>query len=146
MKKIIFILIAMLACIGASARTFYKVAANNVPLKSGPGKNYEASYTSGAYGIPIEPAHLSKGEIVYSDEPAQNGYVLVWEFANRFPVWGDGWVSIKYLKKATKCSNCKGEGWFNKVCPQCHGQAYNLCSCKGRGQKICKKCWGKGFK
>ncbi len=147
MKKILLLMLMFAIGIGAFAQTCYKLTGDNVYVRTGPGTNYGKVHYTGAYGSPEDkPVMLAKGAYVFSRGAAKNGFMPVREAAGYATYWGEGWVSTKYLTKATKCVNCNGKGFFNQVCPECGGDAYHACECDGTGKKICKKCWGIGYK
>lgn len=148
MKKLLILMVLALAYVGADALIYYRCTGQNVYVRQGPGKNYSPVHYSGAHcSDETQPYMLSKGQIVVGTGAVKNGFIKVEECPISFYLyWGDGWVSAQYLVKAARCASCKGRGVYNIVCPDCHGQAYTMCSCHGSGKKTCQSCGGIGYK
>lgn len=147
MKKyflFIFVFTLLLGCpqsLRAQTARCLKVTTNNVVLRVRP--SAKSPLIKGYYND--KTVRLSKGEIVKFTGKRRNGFILVEEcMASHQPAWDSGWISSKYVCNAKKCSNCRGKGFFNRICPYCEGEGH-LC-CKYSGRMMCKPCWGVGYK
>lgn len=149
-KTLITLLLTMVACVGLHAQTvtgYFKVTADNIYIRKGPGKNYGFVKTSGARGTREGVnAKTWKGMFVESNGKRKNGYVYVTEVGPDF-YWAEdgGWIPQQYLVKATQCPTCKGSGNTGRQCPECGGQGFRYC-CLYTGMEQCTKCGGVGYK
>ena len=141
MKKVLF-LFMLLLFVGTAesyAQKAYRVTGNNVIVRKGPGTKYGVVKNIGG------TVQLWKGYIVKSDKAPKNGFVhFVYEGAGAGEAC-DGWVSMKFLKPATKCSACNGRGNTGRKCSACNGEGGRVC-CNYTGMELCEKCGGEGYK
>lgn len=139
MKKILFCLLMLTISLAAFAQTRYRVTATTLNVRTGPGTNYGCMH----YPETDVVIQFDKGAIVCSKGAARNGFLPVEVWVNRVES-KTGWVSLKYVTPAKKCTACKGSGQSNRVCPSCNGRGAYVC-CWGSGYAFCSKCGGKGY-
>ncbi len=144
MKRILLLFTLLLTLAGASyAQVYYKCTGQNVRVRTAPSLKSGIVQYSGAYGSE-GPAMLDKGEIVRSLGVQRNGFAKV-AYTGTYNLWEWGWVSLQYLVRAQRCSNCGGKGYFNQRCPECDGAGVHAC-CDFTGKKRCNRCYGVGYK
>lgn len=139
MKRTLFLACFLLTSMFAFSQTVYKVVVNSVVVRTGPGKNYKAVDDPGDGSA----CKLTKGTMVESDGKVRNGFLHVLDPYPRYN-WGEGWIPLQYVKKATKCPVCKGKGTTGRVCPSCNGEGYGGC-CAYSGKELCPKCGFLGY-
>ena len=128
MKKLAFLLIALLAVMTANAQEKgYVCTGNNVNIRTGAGVKYPVMDDGSGH-----KRQMSKGDVVLYRGQKKNGFCLVigpleWGGDER-----EGWVSQKYLRPVTLCPTCGGTKDENiaKVdielvtCRKCKGKGY----------------------
>lgn len=128
MKKLAFLLIALLAVMAANAQEKgYVCTGNNVNIRTGAGVKYPVMDDGSGH-----KRQMSKGDVVLYRGQKKNGFCLVigpleWGGDER-----EGWVSQKYLRPVTLCPTCGGTKDENiaKVdielvtCRKCKGKGY----------------------
>lgn len=139
MKRALFLVCFLMSCIFMLGQkpTYYRVSANNVVVRTGPGKNYKAVLDPWD-----QPCKLQKNIVVGSNGKIRNGYLFV-EDPSSLNNWGEGWIPLQYVKKAMKCPICRGTGNTGRVCPECNGEGTPYC-CSSTGKELCSKCSGVG--
>jgi hypothetical protein len=144
MKRILLLFTLLLTLAGASyAQVYYRCTGQNVRVRTAPSLKSGIVQYSGAYGSE-GPVMLNKGEIVCSLGVQRNGFAKV-AHVSSYNLWDEGWVSLQYLVRAQRCSNCGGKGYFNQRCPECNGDGAHWC-CDFTGKKQCSQCHGIGYK
>ena len=145
MKRILLLLVLLFSLAGASyAQVYYRCTGQNVRVRTAPSLKSGMMQYNGAQGC-SGPVYLDKGTIVRSLGVQRNGFAKVQDVSNYIHLWDPGWVSMQYLVRAQRCSNCGGKGHFNQVCPGCDGLGRLAC-CDGTGKKPCSKCYGIGYR
>ena len=129
------------------AQTYYRCTGNNVNVRKGPGKNYAVLLYE--YAGFSQKQQISKGCVVKFLGQKKNGFMHVEDaYPWQRTTFGQGWVSAQYLVPATKCTNCKGKGRLDEICPECNGDIcpmYNIGACDD-GYVRCQECFGAGYK
>ena len=147
MKRIIFLLLVVMATMSVDAQEYYRSTGNNVNIRKGPGKTY-AIEESGAFSLPYvgrgEKAKLLKGDMVKYLGKKKNGYMFVEVIGcapDGYLVYNEGWVYGKYITNDTLCPECNGKGQFEGKCQNeyhkeieyINGFYCPSCSCKKCG-------------
>ena len=147
MKKILLLFVLLSFSLAGVSQTVYRSTGDHVYVRTGPGKNYGHVEFTGAYGSEGH-AYLLKGALVKARGAAKNGFLPVKEYDLFSSFWGEGWVSTKYLVKAKRCPDCKGQGIFDAPCPECINDEFSAhsCACFGSGKYHCPTCQGYGWK
>ena len=128
MKKLAFLLIALLAVMAANAQEKgYVCTGNNVNIRTGAGVKYPVMDDGNGH-----KRQMSKGDVVLYRGQKKNGFCLVigpleWGGDER-----EGWVSQKYLRPVTLCPTCGGTKDENiaevdielVTCRKCKGKGY----------------------
>lgn len=128
MKKLAFLLIALLAVMTANAQEKgYVCTGNNVNIRTGAGVKYPVMDDGSGH-----KRQMSKGDVVLYRGQKKNGFCLVigpleWGGDER-----EGWVSQKYLRPVTLCPTCGGTKDENiaevdielVTCRKCKGKGY----------------------
>ncbi|MBR6490624.1 MAG: SH3 domain-containing protein [Muribaculaceae bacterium] len=128
MKKLAFLLIALLAVMTANAQEKgYVCTGNNVNIRTGAGVKYPVMDDGNGH-----KRQMSKGDVVLYRGQKKNGFCLVigpleWGGDER-----EGWVSQKYLRPVTLCPTCGGTKDENiaevdielVTCRKCKGKGY----------------------
>ena len=140
MKKILLLFALILSLgVSASAQVYYRCTGQNVRMRTAPSLKSGMVHDNWAGKYPV---YLDKGDIVRSLGVQRNGFAKV-EITHKY--YEEGWVSMQYLVRAQRCSNCGGKGYFNQACPHCDGEGAQAC-CDGTGKKQCSKCYGIGYR
>ena len=154
MKKyflFIFVSTLLLGCpqsLRAQTARCLKVTTSNIPVRTRP--NAKAPITHGTGQSYKWESRTDKGWVVKNLGKRRNGYIYVEGTIGGSQGWHGGgfergWIPAKYLRNATKCSICKGKGFFNRKCPDCDGEGFWGC-CYETGKLRCNSCKGVGYK
>ena len=128
MKKLAFLLMALLAVMTANAQQKgYVCTGNHVNIRTGAGVKYAVMDDGAGH-----KRQMSKGDVVMYCGQKKNGFCLV-----RGPLeWGgderEGWVSQQYLRPVMLCPTCFGTKDENiaevdielVTCRKCKGKGY----------------------
>ncbi len=128
MKRTLLICMMLFAMISASAQSMrgFISTGENVNVRKGPGTRYAIVQGDGGN------IQLSKGQVVIYKGKKKNGfyYVHVSRVEPGIAYFDyDGWVSAKYLRAVTVCSECGGHGYVGDIedmdlCGKCQGEGY----------------------
>jgi len=145
MKKfmILFAVMFMASANVFSQEVYYRCTGDNVNIRKGPGTKFGRIMRSGSAHCGNGVAQLWKGAIVCGDGKVKNGFLHVTETGPDM-CWDEGWVSAQFLKKATKCPECNGQGTTGRKCPVCNGSGWRAC-CFYTGMELCPKCGYVGY-
>ena len=128
MRRIILISMMLFAVIAANAqnRRGFVSTGDNVNVRKGPSMKYAVVQGDGG------KLQLFKGEVVAYNGKKKNGFCHIHvtrvEPGTAYFVY-DGWVSAKYLRAVTVCSECDGTGLVGEIeemkgCKKCHEKGY----------------------
>ncbi len=161
MKRILIMMLLLMATMGANAQNMYRVTGTNVNMRKGAGRNYAVLIWYDWNGI--QKWQLGKTDVVRYLGQKKNGFMYVEAYQ---PTVGSsgvtierGWVSADYLKLMTrKCPNCNGRGYFNSPCNDYPNDGYghpHACNCQHElltpsgnwpgDRQMCHKCNGAGY-
>ena len=128
MKRIFLISMMLFAVLSASAQNMrgFISTGDNVNVRKGPGTRYGIVQGDGGN------IQLFKGEVVAYKGKKKNGFCYI--HVNRVEPGTayfdyDGWVSARYLRPVTVCSQCEGTGYTGDIeemqgCEKCSGKGY----------------------